>query len=267
METFEKKISKKNDFHSLLFTLVELLVVIAIIVILAGLLLPTLAKARDRGKQIYCISNLKQIGNAQNMYGNDYNEYISPVTFGLSSVQQFVGNYELNGTMGSAGWGGRIYSYMGGGNKKSHCWKIYVCPADPRKIDLTDYVSNSTNGTGASYVFCSIAGGAKMYGRGVVNDSGVDVWKKSAEVKWPSSSCINSEDNWDRPSPGYSGWMYTPWNAGVVYPPTHLKSRNSLFVDGHAASVSMLFFIMPSDPWLFKGTANDMYYRFWYSKY
>src|SRR6202044_2312019 len=68
------------------FTLIELLVVIAIIAILAAILFPVFAKAREKARQTTCTSNMKQLGLAVLQYVQDYDESMPTGRFGDSSV-------------------------------------------------------------------------------------------------------------------------------------------------------------------------------------
>jgi prepilin-type N-terminal cleavage/methylation domain-containing protein/prepilin-type processing-associated H-X9-DG protein len=78
------------------FTLIELLVVIAIIAILAAMLLPALARAKESGKRIACLNNLRQLGLAAQMYAGDSQGFYPPRSNNDRWPDKFYDNYGKN---------------------------------------------------------------------------------------------------------------------------------------------------------------------------
>lgn len=98
------------------FTLIELLVVMAIIALLAGLLLPALARAKEKARATQCLNNLKQIGLGAVMYCGDNNDALP------------------QSSHTSASWVGTLQRYTG--------TNVYRCPSDKNEQRLYSYAVN-----------------------------------------------------------------------------------------------------------------------------
>jgi len=220
------------------FTLIELLVVIAIIAILAGLLLPVLAKAKQKGQATICLNDLKQVGLAMQMFADENDDMIPRGTAGHSPR-----------------WWMEFMPYLseGGTEKDDRNIEIFMCPSypipknTPNKKQVVTYVVNAF-GFGSTST-CS----GEIRASEDIGLSKITAFKSSSD----SAYLLDNEDGIDtglnRPIITSFQDMRTDLNG--VWLPSHLPygsggkllsnhrriaanrhndGSNILFIDGHA---------------------------------
>ncbi len=110
------------------FTLIELLVVIAIIAILAAILFPVFAKAREKARQASCLSNARQIGLACMQYSEDWDETLPETGWDGPCSQPTIGSGPF--AVGDAYWSG-VFAFPIASAPYIKNWQIFRCPSDP----------------------------------------------------------------------------------------------------------------------------------------
>jgi prepilin-type N-terminal cleavage/methylation domain-containing protein/prepilin-type processing-associated H-X9-DG protein len=179
------------------FTLIELLVVIAIIAILAAILFPVFARARENARRASCQSNLKQIALGVKQYTQDYDEKL-PLEYA-----ELTGNGVFNGATADEGWTDLLQPYL-----KSI--QIFQCPSETQAPGADD---------GAAYT-------DYWYNQNLSN-------KSEAAIEYSSLCILNGDGIGANGSYVLSGGNAADGLAVLEGAQRHLDGANYSFVDGH----------------------------------
>jgi prepilin-type N-terminal cleavage/methylation domain-containing protein/prepilin-type processing-associated H-X9-DG protein len=210
------------------FTLIELLVVIAIIAILAAILFPVFARARENARRASCQSNLKQIGLGIAQYTQDYDETYPAL--GLD----YDGDGATTWSATDAGWADLLQPYV-----KSY--QIFQCPSEPTRPNTT--APSPANNTSNDYFYNRYM---SLWGTSS-STSDLDVPIRVAQMARPSNTIMNGDFLSSNTGSNHSGNSATTFNAGCVAgnpmgynrsdltnpSERHLEGANYLFGDGH----------------------------------
>ena len=205
------------------FTLIELLVVVAIVALLAALLFPVFAKARARGRQTACLSNLRQLGLATSQYAQDFDDRY-PYGGDPTDLDSYGWAIKLKGVYWPAVQqmqlnGQTIPNVMAGYVKDREIWH---CPAD-NGYDLVDNLPLSASPSsfqeyGMSYTYTTeLALEAQTI-------SNVRAWSK--EPPYTEHDPVEVPLFWD---------LVGSWHGG---PTTSEERSNFVMLDGHAISAN-----------------------------